>query len=139
MTPAADGPSGEIDAAGELDARAGRSTAETVGRALGRAAGRTKRAVERLGRSGARSVALRGLRRERERLLRELGALARGALSKPEGNLRAGDPGTAALLHALDRADEEIERLLAEAEDDQARPPRRHRHHAAISSRYHVL
>ena len=90
-----------------------------VARALGRTAGRTKKAIERLGERGVISIAVKKLRREKNERLKQLGQLARKALSRPEGAIRSGDPRVGELLHSLDRLDEKIERLMAEAEDEE--------------------
>ena len=93
---------------------------QDVARALGRTAGRTKKAIERLGERGAISIAVRKLRREKDERLKELGKLARKSLSRPDGALRSGDPRVGELLHSLDRLDEKIERLEADVEVEAA-------------------
>ncbi|MHC4505283.1 MAG: hypothetical protein ACYTFI_18420 [Planctomycetota bacterium] len=106
----------------QRERRAGKRTSATgalfhdAARALGRTAGRARGAIERLGERGAVTLAVRKFQREKSERLKELGAVAREALAKPDGELRAGDPRVGELLHSLDRLDEKIERLTDEVE-----------------------
>lgn len=95
---------------------------QDAARALGRTAGRARGAIERLGERGAVTLAVRKFQREKNQRLKELGELARKALAKPDGQLRAGDPGVGELLHSLDRLDEKIERLTEEVEAGDEEP-----------------
>ncbi len=88
---------------------------QDIGRALGRTAGRTKDALVRLGELGALHLAVKKLQGERDERLKELGKLAWKELSSPGGALPADDPHAKELTSALDRLDERIEHLNAEA------------------------
>ena len=104
---------------------------EDVARVIGRTAGRTKDALVRLGERGALAVAVRRIKRQRALKLKELGRIARKALSPPGGLLRHDDPSVAEMMQAMDRLDEKLAQMQeriekgVETDDEEAgRGPR---------------
>jgi len=84
---------------------------EDAARAIGRTAGRTRDAIARLGERGALAVAAKRLEHTRSSKLKELGDVARKALSLPGGILRRDDARVAELMQAIDRLDEKLARM----------------------------
>ena len=94
-----------------------RSLFDDLTRAIGRTAGRTKSALARLGERGAIAVTVRRLEHQRSGKLRELGQVARDALSAPDGLLRRDDPRVQEIVQALDRLDEKLARMRERLEE----------------------
>ena len=84
---------------------------EDMARAIGRTAGRTRDTLARLGERGALAVTARRLEHTRALKLKELGDVARKALSAPGGFLRRDDARVAELMRAIDRLDEKLARM----------------------------
>jgi len=105
------GPERDADHDGSSGGPRMRDLFEDAARAIGRTAGRTRDALARLGERGALAVAAKRLEHTRSSKLKELGEVARKALSTTGSLLRPDDARVVELMEAIDRLDEKLARM----------------------------